>query len=736
MTNALEAILGRPKTILTMMLVMLAAGILAYVGIPKEANPDIDVPVFAVTVTQQGISPQDSERLLIRPLETELRGLDGLKELIAVASEGAATITLEFNIDFDKEEALADIRDKVDQAQSEFPTNADEPTITETNFSLQPTIFVTLSGQVPERTLLRHANRLKDEIEAIATVREAELIGERDELMEVLVDLEKLESYNIDQSELVNAVTLNNQLIAAGFLDSDNGRFNVKVPGLVEDVNDVYRIPVRQNGEAVITLGDVAELRRSFEDPVSITRVNGKPAIAISIVKRIGENIIENNSEVRRVVNEFTKDWPEAIEVDFVLDQSGFIYEVLGSLEASILTAIFLVMIVVVATLGVKSALLVGFSIPLSFMVGFLILGLAGYTVNIMVMFGLVLTVGLLVDGAIVMTEYADRKMSEGMSHNEAYIRAAKLMFWPIVSSTATTLAAFLPLLLWPGVPGEFMSYLPIMVIIVLSASLLTAMVFLPASGALLSQIFVVAGRFRHLIAATFAGGASAYVLYQFAIPILGNSLGDLAANPQTLMMISIIGGLVMALIVFAISYLAKRFGKPETLDETALLLSGSGKLDLKRLGGFTGAYARTIHFLSNNLFGNFVVIAITLGICAYTVVLLGSNFKGVEFFVDEEPDSTIVFVSARGNLSASEASGIVGEVEDVILTIPGIRSAVTTASSPTGGRSSGSIGEVQDSPNDAIGNISLELDDYKVRPTWKWIEAEIRARTNTYSRC
>ncbi|MEP3233801.1 MAG: efflux RND transporter permease subunit [Hyphomicrobiales bacterium] len=737
MTEALEVILRRPKTVLTMMLFMLAAGILTYVNIPKEANPDIDVPVFAVSVTQQGISPQDAERLLVRPLETQLRGLDGLKEITAVAFEGAATATLEFDVDFDKDKALADIRDKVDQAQAEFPPNADEAVITETNFSLQPTIFVTLSGDVPERALHRHAKRLQDEIESISTVREANLLGTRDELMEVIIDLEKLESYNISQTELVTAVTANNQLVEGGFLDTDGGRFALKVPGLVEDAEDVTQIPIRQIGDAVITLGDVAELRRTFKDASSTTRVNGKPAIAIAVVKRIGQNIIDNNAEVRTVVEEFSKDWPKAIKIDFVLDQSNFIFEVLGSLEASILTAIFLVMIVVVATLGVKSSLLVGFSIPLSFMVGFLILSLSGYTVNIMVMFGLVLTVGLLVDGAIVMTEYADRKMSEGMSHNEAYIRAAKLMFWPIVSSTATTLAAFLPLLLWPGVPGEFMSYLPIMVIIVLSASLLTAMVFLPASGALLGQMFAFAGRHSAILLSLLMAALAGTATYLLSSPILSGALGiDPAIQMQATIVATALVALIVAMAIYPLaSWSHRRNASKPKIDETAELLAGTETLQLHKLKGATGFYARTINLLANNLLGNIAVLVVTIAICAITFVQLGERFKGVEFFVDEEPDQAIVFVSARGNLSAKEASDIVGEVEEVILNIPGIRAAVMTASSPTGAGSGGGgvgggTGEIQDKPRDAIGEISLELGDYKYRPSWKLIQQQIRVQT------
>ncbi len=488
MNAALDAILRRPRTVLTMMIVMIVAGAFTYLAIPKEANPDIDVPVFFVSITQQGISPEDSERLLVRPMESSLRGLDGLKEITGIASEGYAGIVLEFDIDFDKEKALADIRDKVDQAQGKLPGDADEPHIAETNFSLQPTIFVTLSGNVPERTLFRHARLLKDELESISTVLEANLSGHREEQLEVIIDSMQLESYDITQQELLNSLTGNNQMIAAGFLDGGKGRFNVKVPGLIESAQDVYDLPIKQNGEGVVTLSDVAEIQRTFKDASSFTRINGRPAIAISVVKRLGTNIIENNDEVRARVAEFTKDWPEPIQIDFLLDQSNFIGEVQGSLQSSIMTAIVLVMIVVLAALGFRSAILVGLAIPTSFMTGFLILSGLGMTVNMMVMFGLVLTVGMLVDGAIVIVEYADRKISEGMDRKEAYIRAAKLMLWPIVSSTATTLAAFLPLLLWPGVSGEFMSYLPIMVIIVLSAALLTAMVFLPVTGGMIGR--------------------------------------------------------------------------------------------------------------------------------------------------------------------------------------------------------------------------------------------------------
>ena len=326
---------------------------------------------------------------------------------------------------------------------------------------------------MPERTLYQHARRLKDQVEAIDTVRSADLKGHREEQLEVLIDSEKLESYAITQQELLTSLartttSLFRPVTSMAVKAVSTSRY------LVSSKPPWTSTPCRSNraGEGVVTLSDVAEIRRTFKDADSYTRVNGKPAIALDVTKRIGTNIIENNLAIRAVVDEATKDWPETVQVDYMIDMSSNIFEVLGSLQSSILTAIFLVMILVLAALGLRSALLVGLAIPTSFMVGFLILSGLGYTVNIMVMFGLVLTVGMLVDGAIVMVEYADRKVHEGMEDREAYIRAAKLMFWPIVSSTATTLVAFLPMLLWPGVAGEFMSYLPIMVIIVLSAAL------------------------------------------------------------------------------------------------------------------------------------------------------------------------------------------------------------------------------------------------------------------------
>jgi len=730
MTGILEAVLDRPKTVLTLMVVMVVFGTIAYLAIPKEAQPDIDVPIYYVSISQQGIAPEDAERLLVRPMENELRGMEGLKELTAIAAESHVGIILEFQIGTDKDKVLADIREKVDLAKADLPDEAEEPKIYETNFALQPTIIVTLSGNVPERALFNLARKLKDQIESVPTVREANLSGNREEQLEVVLDLMKLESYDITQTELLTALDQYNKLVPAGFIDDGKARFNIKLPGLVENAFDVYSIPIKQNGEGVVTLGEVAEIRRNFKDASSFTRVNGEPAISIEVVKRIGTNIVDNNEAVRKVVNEFSKDWPSTVKVNFLLDQSSFIFDTLGSLQSSILTAIALVMIVVVGSLGLRSGLLVGLAIPTSFMVGFLILATLGMTVNMMVMFGLVLTVGMLVDGAIVMTEYADRKIAEGMTPHDAYLRAAKLMLWPIVSSTATTLAAFLPLLLWPGVSGEFMSYLPVMVIIVLTASLLTALVFVPATGMAMAGYGAWVrenARLAQAIHAFLLVGLSAAVAGPVLLGMVGSGIG---------LPIGLGAGLVAAGVAFFVTDRLMRYraARPRVrVDRQAQMLSADADLDLSKLTGPMGVYVRFLDLCSRSLTANFVVIALIIAVSVGTFAAFGRYSQGVEFFVDEEPDVATLFVSARGNLSANDIRDLAIRVEAEVLQIAGIDNVVITATAPGGG-SSGNVVKLDgslDKPADVVATMQMELADFKYRRKAVEIFDEIRERTS-----
>jgi len=488
----IDTAIRRSRTVLATLVLVLITGSFAYVSIPKEAEPDINIPIIYVSMHHDGISPEDAERLLIRPMEIELRTIEGVKEMRSKGYESGAYVLLEFEAGFDADQALIDVRDKVDQAKPELPDETDEPTVNEVNFSLFPVVVVTLSGDVPERTLLRLARDLRDEIEGVTSVLKAEIAGDREELVEVLIDPVRVESYGLSPQDAIDIVRSSNLLIAAGAQDTGKGRFSVKVPGLFETTRDIMTLPVRVDGDAVVVLSDIAEVRRGFKDPDGFARVNGQRALVLEVSKRAGENLIETVDAVRAVVAEEQAAWPEglrdAVKVSFAQDKSDEIRNRLNDLQNSVLFAVLLVMIVVVAALGTRAAGLVGVAIPGSFLTGILVLTALGLTINIVVLFALILAVGMLVDGAIVVTEIADRKMTEGEPRKVAYALAAKRMAWPIIASTATTLAAFLPLAFWPGVVGEFMKFLPITVLAVLSASLLMALVFVPTLGAFVGK--------------------------------------------------------------------------------------------------------------------------------------------------------------------------------------------------------------------------------------------------------
>ena len=488
MINVIEYIMAARRTVVFLMLIVISIGLLTYINIAKDAEPDIDIPFIYIGVAHQGISPEDAERLIVKPLENQLKTIEGLEDMMATAVNGFGSVLLEFDIKFDKDKALGDVREKVDMVKSKLPSDAEEPVVLEFNMAEMPTLVISLSGDIPDRTLFYHAKRLQTKIEAIPGVLEAPITGDREDLMEILVSPSKLENYNISLMDLIKSITGNNRLVAAGSIDKGQGKFSIKVPAVYESAQDVYNLVIFSSGEGTVTLGDVAEIRKTYKDTESYARVNGKPAVALQVKKRIGENVLQINKIVREESEKYTNSLSENIKIDFTSDNSDYILEMLNSLQAAVINAIVSVMILVIAALGIRSALMVGISIPTSFLLAITILGATGGYINMMVMFGLLVSVGLLVDGSIVMVEYADRKMAEGLNRLDAYTQSYKRMLWPIVSSTATTLAAFLPLILWPGVSGEFMKWMPFMVSLVLISSLFSALIFIPVMGSLFGK--------------------------------------------------------------------------------------------------------------------------------------------------------------------------------------------------------------------------------------------------------
>ncbi|MGQ9368662.1 efflux RND transporter permease subunit [Azospirillum sp. ST 5-10] len=629
MRTLIAAALTHTRTVLATLALLLAAGWVAYQEIPKEAAPDVNIPIIYVSLHHEGISPEDAERLLLRPMEQELRTIEGLKEMRSTAYQGGGNVILEFDAGFDADRAIQDVREKVDRAKAELPEETDEPTVNEVNFSLFPVLVVILSGDLPERTLLRAARDLKDRIESVPAVLKAEIAGDREELVEVVIDPMRVESYGIDPGAVAQLFARSNRLVAAGNLDTGAGRFPVKVPGLFESVEDIWNMPVKVNGDAVVRFRDVAQVRRTFKDPESFARVDGKPAIALEVTKRTGENIIETIEQVRAVVEGERAYLPAGMEFTYSQDRSQDIRTMLGDLENNLAVTVLLVMIIVVATLGLRTSALIVVAVPGSFLTAMLVLAGMGHTINIVVLFGLILAAGNVVDGAIVVTEYADRKMADGLPRRQAYAVAARRMAWPIIASTATQLAAFAPLLFWPGMVGEFMKFLPISQFATLSAALLMALIFIPALGALVGKPNVPVRS---------AGPAAGSVV--------GSAAGSAAGSADDL-----------------------DLDAPDPVEERRPLS-----------GWYVGLLRTALRHPGKVLVASTLVLVAIQGYYAL-------HGNGVEFFPDVEPTNATVLVHARGNLSIHEQDALVREVEERILVLDDFESVYTRTGKPPTGR-------------------------------------------------
>ncbi len=709
MVGMVDWAIGRARMILAFILMSLIAGGYAYTTLPKEGAPDIEIPILFVSVIYPGISAEDSERLLVKPLENKLSDVTGVEKMSATAAEGYGGVFLEFGFDWDRESAIADVRDKVSQAQNDMPDGVASVTINEVNFSEFPVIILALSGSVPERTLLQAAKDLQGTIEGLSEVLEVGIAGQRDEMLEVIIDPLKLEAYNVTAGELINVVNNNNRLIAAGEVEVGSGAYAIKIPSAFNDPQDVYNLPIKTNGDRVITLGDIADIRLTFEDRRGTARFNGEDTVALQVVKRKGANLIDTVALVRQTVAEHIADWPlelqQAVQVNFSLDTSSEVQNMVDQLLASVLTAIALVMIVVLGSLGIRSSLLVGFAIPTSFLLTFAILAILDISISNIVMFGLILAVGMLVDGAIIVVEYADTKVAEGIGPMRAYGMAAKRMFWPIISSTGTTLCAFLPFLFWPGVAGQFMAHLPVTIIIVLTASLLVALIYLPVVGGVTGRISHWMERlsltihakmgFLKRLAITLALGAVTFFSVMYALAT------SVAA-----------GGLAFAISALFLSVFAASL-KPKKREKVA-------KAGYRRTG-----FGRIIHLIAGNpVMPVLTLLAVGLFV-TFVVVKFQQNNNGFEFFVETEPERAVAYVRARGNLSLEEKDRLVRQAEEAIRGVDGVDYVFAFAGS--GGLNTNNGGAIK--PKDTIGEIQIELGEWGTHAPGKEIIAELNAR-------
>jgi multidrug efflux pump len=630
----IDFLMGRNRTVLLLLAFLMISGVAAFIAIPKESDPDIPIPFIYISMIHEGISPEDAERLLVQPMEKELRNITGLKEMKSTASVGYASVILEFDAGFDAKQALLDVRSQVELAKSQLPTATESPIVNEINTALFPVMTLSISAAFDERQLIAIARQLKREIVALPNVLSVEIGGDREEVLEVEIDPVLLDGYQIDFQAVIDIVSRNNLLITAGALDTGAGRMIFKVPGVVTELDDILQLPIKVNASAVVTLDDIATLRSTFKDPDGFARVDGKPSISLEISKRSGANIIETVTQIQAVVAAAKQVMPEQVDITYILDQSAQINALLWDLLNNILSAMVIVMIIIIFVLGLRSALLVGLAIPGSFLIGILLIFSLNITMNIVVLFSLILVVGMLVDGAIVVVELADKRLRAGDSGSEAFGCAARQMAWPIIASTLTTLAVFIPLAFWPGTVGEFMKYLPITVVLCLLASLCMALIFLPVLG--------------HMFNRSQAARKDGQVL-------------PLSAGVR--MYISLLRSLV------------KHPGK---------------------------------------------TLVATL-VCVFSIYFVYSLYGvGIEFFPDTEPETAMIQVHARGDLSVIEKDELLRQVENRMIGMNDLRSvyARSFAQSDSEGK------------EDLIGAVRFRFIDWHQRSPAKKILKDIQQRT------
>ena len=488
-----QAALKRQATVLALLVIIVIAGIYCYVTLPRESFPDITIPYVFVTTNYEGVAPEDMEELITIPIERKLKGIDNVEEIRSTSAEGNSTVAIKFLPKVDLDDAVQKVRDKVDQAKNDLPSDlADDPVIQEVNFSDMPVIRVVLSGPLSLRRLQNLAEDLQDEIESITGVLEALISGGLEREIHVEFDMDRVAAYNVPFSSIINSVTRGNVNMPGGSMDIGEAKYLVRVPEDFKHPSEIFSIVAFVRDGKPVYLRDVAFIRDAFKDPLTRSRINQQKSVTIAVSKRSGENIVRVTDEVKRIVEQMRPQLPKTLKIDLTADMSSDVRLMVADLENNIISGLILVLIVILIFIGGQSAIFVALAIPYSMFITFTLLTGFDVSLNMVVLFSLILALGMLVDNGIVIVENIYRHMQQGKTRQEAARIGADQVAWPVITSTLTTLGAFSPMMFWPGIMGEFMGYLPLTLIMALSASLLVALVINPVLSARYQKVKTV----------------------------------------------------------------------------------------------------------------------------------------------------------------------------------------------------------------------------------------------------
>ncbi len=485
----IETIVRRASTVLLITVCVLVFGASTYLKLPREAAPEVEIPFVMVTTPYRGVAPQDIESLITNPLENELSGVADLKKMMSTSAEGVSLITLEFEPEANIDESLQRVRDRVSTAESKLPTEADDTAVNEVSFTNIPVMIVTIAGGVDEEHLKKIGEDLEEKVKRVAGVLDAKLSGGRTREIRVQIDPVRLEHYGLKLGDVISSIQSENVNIPGGDVAVGGANFLLRIPGEFVDPAEIEDVAIKRKGDRPVFVRDVGRVLDGFAERSTYARMNGEPAVSLGITKRTGSNILALSEEIKALVALEAESWPAGVYYRTLGDQSKIIRFMVSDLQNGIITALLLVVGVIMFFMGVRNSLFVALAIPLSLLGTMIVVSQLGMTLNMMVLFSLILALGMLVDNAIVIVETIYRHHEEGAPLQQAAVEGTKEVATAVAASTATTVAAFLPLLFWTGITGQFMSYMPKTVVIVLIASLVVAVAVLPVATSRLMKV-------------------------------------------------------------------------------------------------------------------------------------------------------------------------------------------------------------------------------------------------------
>ncbi len=484
--------LKNKNTVFLLTVALALFGLFSYKNLPKELQPDISVPWILVTTVYPGNAPVDIENLISRPLEKEIETIKGIKRMTSTSAQDYSLVFIEFNTNIEISEALTDVKDAVDKAKRELPSDLiDDPAVEDIEMSEFPIININLSGDYSLIELKKYAEFLEDEFETIYEVARVDITGVNDREIKINVDMYKLAANELNFNDIENAVVAENISMSAGEIKLGGTRRSIRTDGEFTSMKDIENIIIKNDDQKIVYLKDIAEVIDGFAEPNSFARLNKQPVVSLQVVKKSGENILATTDQVFEILDQAKANHslPESLIISITNDTSDMVRMQLSNLENSIILGMLFVIIVLFFFLGTRNALFVGFAIPMSMFISFVIISLMGMRINMMVLFSLILALGMLVDNAIVVVENIVRFNQKGHSLFSAAKDAVGEIAMPIMSSTLTTLAVFFPLIFWDSLVGEFMKFLPITLIIVLSSSLFVALIIIPVFASTFNPI-------------------------------------------------------------------------------------------------------------------------------------------------------------------------------------------------------------------------------------------------------